>query len=127
MLQKVLYPPSLYPSRKETMKKKSPKTDGLGPLEISKIRSALRLVWQRSFARSLVVKRCTGKDGYTYCEKCRERCPKLKVDHIERCGDVLEPGYVLRLMVPSQKLQGLCKECHDLKTKLENSQQKWGF
>lgn len=93
--------------------------DGLGPYEIKRIRSALRLVWQRSQARRFVVKRCTRKNGYTYCEKCLKRTPQFKVDHIEACGDVLDGGYIARLFTPSQNLQGLCKACHDAKTKQE--------
>ncbi len=99
------------------------KTDGLGPLEIKKIRAALRLVWHRSHARRLVVLRCTDKDGFARCEKCEVRTPALKVDHIEKVGDVDE-GFIARLFIPSYKLQGLCKICHDAKTKLEKAMSK---
>lgn len=94
------------------------KTDGLGPLEIKKIRSAVRLVWQRSYARQCVVNRCTDKEGYTVCEKCKMRTPKLKVDHIVNVGD-LDDGFIPRMFVPSKMLQGMCHECHTLKTKAE--------
>lgn len=99
------------------------KTDGLGPYEIKKIRAAIRLVWHRSHARKLVVIRCTGKDGFARCEKCSKRTPSLKVDHIEKVGDVDE-GFITRLFVSSKRLQGLCKKCHDVKTKLERSAAK---
>jgi hypothetical protein len=119
--------------RAEQKKKKLKKTDGLGPLEIKKIRSALRLVWQRSHARKLVVERCTDADGFTRCEKCAERTPSLKVDHIEKVGD-LDAGFIRRLFIDSNGLQGLCRVCHNEKTKNERREGKrrkakndWGF
>jgi hypothetical protein len=94
------------------------KTDGLGPLEIKKIRTALRLVWHRSHARQLVVKRCTGPDGFLYCEACGKKTPAIKIDHIVPCGDVDE-GIIRRMFCPSTGLQGMCKTCHNEKTKEE--------
>lgn len=105
--------------RAEAKKKKLQKMDGLGPYEKKKIREALRQVWHRSQARKLVVLRCTGKDGFTYCEKCQERTPKLKIDHIRPIGEV-DPGFIERLFIPSKKLQGLCPDCHKPKTNKEN-------
>jgi hypothetical protein len=102
-------------------KKKYENVDGLGPRDIKNLRSAIRLVWQRSYVRKLVVKRCTGEDGFEYCEKCLKRTPKLKIDHINKVGDLLDPGYIARMWTPSKNLQGLCKECHDEKTKLERA------
>lgn len=40
------------------------------------------------------------------------------VDHINRVGDV-DAGFIERMFVPSNKLQGLCHKCHGLKTKQE--------
>lgn len=100
------------------MKIKLKPTDGLGPLEIKKIRSALRLTWQRSHARRLVVKRCTRQNGFYYCELCSIRTPLLKVDHIRPAGQV-NGGYIQRLFTPSKNLQGLCIKCHNAKTKEE--------
>lgn len=108
--------------RKST-RKKLEKTDGLGPLEIKKIRTALRLVWHRSFARSLVVERCLDSKGFPRCEKCNCRTPALKVDHVEKVGDV-DSGFIERLFAPSMFLQGLCKKCHDEKTKEERRKAK---
>lgn len=102
-------------------RKKLEKTDGLGPLEIKKIRTALRLVWHRSHARALVVKRCTGPDGFARCELCKKKTPQLKVDHIEKVGDV-DGGFIRRLFIPSKRLQGLCKKCHNEKTKAERAE-----
>lgn len=100
-------------------KKVFEKVDGLGPKDIKNLRSAIRLVWQRSHVRKLVVNRCTGKDGFAHCEKCKKKTPALKIDHINKVGDLLAPGYILRMFTPSVNLQGLCKKCHDEKTKLE--------
>lgn len=104
-------------------KKKMPPTDGLGPREIKKIRTALRLVWHRSHARKLAVQRCTGKDGFAQCEKCKKRTPNLKIDHKRACGDV-DGGYINRLFCPSQELQGMCPKCHNEKTKAERKAAK---
>lgn len=102
-------------------KKKLVKTDGLGPYEIKRIRAALRKVWHQSYARSLVVKRCTGKDGFSYCEKCKKKAPKVFIDHTIACGEV-DGGFIDRLFTPSKNLTGMCKRCHDVKTKEERHQ-----
>lgn len=112
--------------RAEQKARKLKKADGLGPLEVKKIRNALRLVWQRSHARKLVVERCTRKDGFTYCEACSSMTPKLKVDHILNCGE-LDEGFIARMFVPSLGLQGLCNGCHHSKTQLERQSKKYGF
>jgi hypothetical protein len=93
-------------------------TDGLGPKEIKRIRGVLRQVWYQCHARRLVIKRCTGKDGFARCEKCGKKIPHLKVDHITPVGDV-DGGFIARLFCPSKKLQGMCKKCHDAKTREE--------
>ncbi len=105
---------------KKAKKPKIEKTDGLGPLEIKKIRNAVRQVWHRSHARKLVVDRCTGFDGFSYCELCEDRTPKLKIDHKVNVGKV-DGGFIQRMFTPSKNLQGLCKECHDTKTKQERA------
>ncbi len=102
------------------LKKGPEKTDGLGAHEKKKIRAAVRQVWHRSHARKLVVNRCIGFDGFSYCELCDERTPQLKIDHINKVGDVDE-GFLKRMFTPSKNLQGLCKKCHDDKTKKERA------
>lgn len=104
------------------MKQKVKPFDGLGPYEIKKIRAAVRQVWYRSLARKLVVKRCTDKQGFFRCEKCSKRTPQLKVDHILKVGDV-DSAFIRRMFVPSCDLQGLCKKCHDLKTRRERKEE----
>lgn len=104
-------------------KEKAKPTDGLGPHEMKKISSAVRLVWQRSKARQIAVKRCTNQDGYFVCEQCKSVTPKIKIDHIIPVG-TLRDGFVERMFCPSTGLQGLCHECHKIKTKAENAASK---
>lgn len=100
-------------------RQKAPPMDGLGPRERKKIDSAIRQVWYRSKARSTAVKRCTDKQGFTRCELCKKRTPKIKVDHKMPCGPVESDGYITRLFCPSPLLQCLCHPCHKPKTKAE--------
>jgi len=103
-------------------KKRFENVDGLGPKDIKNLRSAIRLVWQRSYVRKLVVKRCEGPDGFAHCEQCKKKTPALKIDHINKVGDLLDGNYIERMFTPSVNLQGLCKTCHDLKTKEERAE-----
>ena len=52
------------------------------------------------------------------CELCGERAPKIFIDHKIQVGE-LDEGFLERLFCASHGLQGLCKACHDAKTKLE--------
>ena len=104
-------------------KKSIVKTDGLGPHEIKKIRNAVRIVWHRSHARALTVKRCTDPSGFFFCELCGQVTPSLKIDHKLNVGDV-DGGFIARMFCPSSELQGCCKKCHDAKTKLERQTKK---
>jgi hypothetical protein len=94
------------------------KTDGLGPREKNKIRTALRLVWHRSYARALVVKRSVRPDGFCFCEKCKKKCPRVQIDHVIPVGEVDE-GFIKRLFCPSTALRALCKECHKERTRVD--------
>ncbi len=102
-------------------KKKVEKIDGLNPKEIVRIRGNLRDVWRNTYSRNLVVKRAVGKDGFSYCESCLKRSPKVQIDHHVPCGDVLSLGYIQRLFVPSAQLWALCHDCHKIKTKADNA------
>lgn len=95
------------------------KTDGFGVAERKAVHAAVRLVWQRSLARRLAVKRATDAEGYLCCEGCGARTPKAHVDHIEPVGEVGGPGYIERMFVPSTGLRVLCPPCHKPKTKRE--------
>lgn len=113
-------------------KEKEQKIDGLNPKDIQNIRNAIRQVWSWSVPARLVRKRCIGPDGFPRCEnkKCESKgkpVPKVFVDHIEVMGSVLAPDYISRMWCPSTKLQGLCKQCHDAKTKLERKVKALSF
>lgn len=101
---------------KKISRKTVEKIDGLGPQDIKKIITALRKVWSWSYARRLVIQRCTGRGGFSYCEGCKKRTPKVFVDHTDAVG-AFGPDFVNRLFVPSNQMKGLCKECHKEKTK----------
>lgn len=103
---------------------KPQKVDGLGPDDLKKIQRGVRQAWMWSHAWRLVKKRCTGVDGFSYCEgkNCASKgkpVPKIFVDHIDPVGEITGPDYIKRTFVPSVQLQGLCKKCHDPKTKKE--------
>jgi hypothetical protein len=102
---------------------KTERIDGLSPKDIEKIRKAIRQVWQWSHMWFLVRKRCLLPNGFSRCEKCKQRCPKVFVDHKNPVGDV-DSGFIDRLFCPSKDLQGLCKKCHDDKTKQERKDAK---
>ena len=105
-------------------KTKLEKVDGLGPNEIRKLKIVIRQVWAWSHARMLVIKRCSLPGGYYRCEnqKCKKRKhPKIYVDHIEPIGTFHPETYILRSFVPSDRLQGLCHDCHKIKTKADNA------
>lgn len=66
------------------------------------------------------------RQKYEYqCNKCKLWFPDkhVNVDHIEPAGSLNcsqdLPGFVERLFCEVDKLQVLCSECHNLKTKLE--------
>lgn len=104
---------------KRAKKEKKAKVDGLGPDELKRIHSAVRLVWSRCHARRLAVKRATGKDGFVRCELCNKRTPRVHVDHIEPVGKVGGPQYIERMFKPSHCYQVLCPKCHGAKTRAD--------
>lgn len=110
-------------------KRKQPAFDGLGEKEKKNLKRVVRQAWSWSTAWRLCKKRSMHKDGFPRCEnkKCQHRgkaVPKVFVDHIKPCGEVASPGWLDRMYVPSKRLQNLCKQCHDAKTKKEKQQQK---
>lgn len=111
-------------------KEKIEKVDGLGPTDIKKVRNAIRQVWHWSRAKRLALKRCTDENGFVYCEAkdCPHEgkaVPKVFIDHIQTVGEV-DGGFLARLFCPSTGLQGLCKQCHGEKTKVDNKATKAG-
>jgi hypothetical protein len=103
---------------KLSRKKEIAKVDGLSKKDIAKIRSAIRVIWHRSYPRKLCVNRATGKDGFFRCEACLKKAPKICIDHKITVGDV-DAGFIKRLFCPSSGLQALCVSCHSAKTKEE--------
>ena len=95
------------------------KIDGWNPKDITRLRSAIRQVWSWSEPPKLVRKRCLLSNGFSKCEKCKKTVPKIFVDHIQVMGSVFGEGYLERMGAASDRLQGLCKKCHDAKTKIE--------
>ena len=91
-----------------------------GPKDVKRFRNAARQVWRYTPMWRAVVKRCALPGGYARCEQCRKKVPKIYVDHIKAVGDV-DGGFIERLMTSSENLQGLCKKCHDTKTKEERA------
>lgn len=108
---------------KKAKKQDQQKVDGLSKKDVAKIRSAIRIIWHRSYPRKLCTKRAIGKDGFFYCENCFEKTPKINIDHIEKVGKV-DAGFIKRLFCSSDGLLALCLECHRKKTNEERKQEK---
>lgn len=108
-------------------KEKPVKVDGLSSADAKRIKNAVRQVWHWSHMWRLVKKRCEVQhEGHTFsrcenplCPDAGALLPKIYVDHIEPAGSPLSPGYIERMFVSSDKLQGLCKKCHAKKTREE--------
>ena len=105
-------------------KVKKEKIDGLSSDDLSRINKALGQVRKWSYPVRLVKKRCLHADGFYRCEntQCQSKgmpVPSIQVDHIEPIGEIGGSEYIKRMFVSSDKLQGLCKKCHQEKTKAE--------
>lgn len=102
-------------------KKKKPEIaifDGFNDKDKKNVRRVLRQAWSWSYSRRLVVNRCDIGEGYSRCELCKLKVPKITVDHIKPIG-VVDAGFLMRLFVGSDKMRGLCTACHKIKTKLD--------
>ena len=64
------------------------------------------------------------------CNKCKKWFPdkQINVDHVTPAGELNKasdlPGFVERLFVEVERLQCLCQNCHNEKTKQEKEQLK---
>ncbi len=106
---------------RKKLKKGLRKVDGLGPHLKQGYVTALRMVWRnRSEARKICVRRADIGGGYSRCEGCKKKVPKVFIDHIEPCG-VLDSGFIERLSCASEGLQALCSPCHRTKTNEDNA------
>ena len=96
------------------------------PKQRAYIFAAARKIWRWSAERRAVKARCLldGAAGVWVCEQCWETTEKIEIDHVE---PVIDPAvgfqgfdvYYARLFVGADKMQGLCHECHQNKTKEE--------
>lgn len=104
---------------KRKRKEKKEKVDGLGPDDLKRIHSAVRKVWAWSHPRRLAIKRAVDKKGFSFCEDCLQRVPKVTIDHIDPVGEVGGKDYIKKMWCPSTKLMALCNPCHRKKTNAE--------
>ena len=82
--------------------------------------SACRLIFFRSPLRRQVVKRCTIAKGHYLCEVCLNPVDKIQVDHIKPIGIAKDWNEFFDFLFCDIKdLQGICKPCHNSKTKLD--------
>ena len=92
------------------------------------IRSTLRRAWTRWPPRYQALndakRTVTGKrHKYEYkCSSCKKwfKQKEIQTDHIEEVGTLKDyedlPGFVQRLFVSKDKIQVMCKPCHNTKT-----------
>ena len=82
----------------------------------SKVKSALRMMWLRSNERNAAIKHYQNT-----CQRCHKkgsqavgREVKIEVHHKEGIGnwDKVEKEIFKELLVPVEKLECLCKDCH---------------
>lgn len=87
--------------------------------------------WMMWGPRNEVKRRCKieGKTGWYRCEECKEPHEKIEIDHVLPVVPVVEgfttwDQYINSKFVQSDKLRGLCRECHKSKTKEENKKRR---
>lgn len=79
-------------------------------------RKILRELWhQRSWQKKAALARATDAEGFTVCEQCKRRAPKVHVDHIVKCAEP-DAEFLARLFIEPAHLQVLCLRCHGDKT-----------
>jgi len=117
--------------------KKKPPLNSLSAEEYEKrlkkiIIAGLGKAWMFWPPRAEVKRRCKdpNKSGWFICELCKVSHEKIEIDHINPCikpsdGFVSWDEYITRRFVfRASQLQGLCHECHKVKSKLENKMRK---
>jgi len=120
-----------------SQKVKKPKLSTLSPEEYEKrlkriILAGLGKAWMFWPVRAIVKRRCKdpNRPGWSICELCHKSVEKLDTDHIEPCvspiaGFVTWDEYITRRFVfDAKKLQGICKDCHRQKSKIENAERR---
>lgn len=91
----------------------------------SRLISAIAKVWMWWEPRQEVKNRCKIRTGWWKCETCKRETERLEIDHIEpvilpKDGFIDWNTYIASKFVTSDKLRGICRECHQQKTKEEN-------
>ncbi len=93
--------------------------------------SAIGRVWMFWKPRLEVKQRCKieGKTGWWKCELCKKERERLQVDHIDpvvlpEVGFTTWDTYIASKFVTADKLQGICWDCHQKKSKEENKQRR---
>ena len=107
-------------------RKKKPKPlkfDGLNEIDLKRIGQALRKAWGWSYSRKLVIDRCLIAGGFSRCERCKKKVPRIFVDHIKPCGSI-DVDIIKRMFIPSKDLMGLCSICHSVKTRADRQAMK---
>lgn len=87
--------------------------------------------WMMWGPRNEVKRRCKvpGKAGWWTCEECHEEHEKIEIDHISPVVPVVDgfttwDAYIGSKFVAADGLRGLCRSCHQAKTKEENKKRR---
>lgn len=89
-------------------------------------KSQLRKVWNMSPMYVEAMRRVTPRPTIRVCQTCKKEVfwKMVEVDHMEPCvavnGITDMATFAARLNCPSDKLQVLCLECHQQKSRKEN-------
>jgi 5-methylcytosine-specific restriction endonuclease McrA len=120
------------------MKKSKPPLASLSREDYEKrlkkiILAGLGKAWMFWPVRSEVKRRCKDptKPGWFICELCHTSHEKIDIDHVIPCVSIFD-GWVSwdeyikrRFVFDPKELQGICRSCHKLKSKMENKARKW--
>lgn len=90
--------------------------------DIAKLVSKSREVWRQSQVYQQVKKEHKSRPGWFKCASCHKEREVIKIDHIKAIGkqptNMLEFGpWLEKLFCSKENLQGLCNDCHKIKTK----------
>jgi 5-methylcytosine-specific restriction endonuclease McrA len=100
--------------------------------DIAKLVSASRDIWRQSenYQYAKKMSKSAFKKGWFNCSKCLSDREVIKIDHIEPIGKqpiIFEEfgDWLAKLFCGVRNLKGLCKDCHDAKTKQERKDGKY--
>lgn len=99
--------------------------------DIAKLVSHCRMVWRQSLNYYQVkrVTRVIDKPGWFSCQTCGRETEKIQIDHMEPIGkqpqDFKQFGdWLTKLFCGTENLEGICTDCHKIKTKLDRKRLK---